>query len=82
MALLSDAERRDFWDICQDRNQVRSLILKSAIQHGPKPTAPRCAATSEGSASPDSQIGLLDLSQVIARPMPSSLSAKDAPLPV
>ena len=29
MAPLSEPERRDFWEICEDRHQVRSTILTS-----------------------------------------------------
>jgi DNA replication protein DnaC len=28
---LSEPERRDFWEICEDRYQVRSLILTSQL---------------------------------------------------
>jgi len=31
MAPLSESERRDFWEICEDRYQVRSLILTSQL---------------------------------------------------
>jgi DNA replication protein DnaC len=31
MAPLSEAERRDFWEICEDRYQVRSTILTSQL---------------------------------------------------
>src|SRR5580658_9541507 len=31
MAPLSEPERRDFWEICEDRYQVRSLILTSQL---------------------------------------------------
>jgi DNA replication protein DnaC len=31
MAPLSEPERRDFWEICEDRHQVRSLILTSQL---------------------------------------------------
>jgi DNA replication protein DnaC len=31
MAPLSEPERRDFWEICEDRYQVRSLILRSSL---------------------------------------------------
>lgn len=31
MAPLSEAERRDFWEICEDRYQVRSVILTSQL---------------------------------------------------
>lgn len=31
MAPLSEAERRDFWEICEDRYQTRSLILTSQL---------------------------------------------------
>jgi DNA replication protein DnaC len=31
VAPLSEPERRDFWDICEDRYQVRSLILTSQL---------------------------------------------------
>lgn len=31
MALLSEPERRDFWEICEDRYQVRSRILTSQL---------------------------------------------------
>jgi DNA replication protein DnaC len=31
MALLSEPERRDFWEICEDRYQVRSTILMSQL---------------------------------------------------
>jgi len=31
MAPLSELERRDFWEICEDRYQVRSLILTSQL---------------------------------------------------
>ena len=31
MAPLSESERRDFWEICEDRYQVRSTILTSHI---------------------------------------------------
>jgi DNA replication protein DnaC len=31
MASLSETERRDFWEICEDRYQVRSLILTSQL---------------------------------------------------
>jgi DNA replication protein DnaC len=31
IALLSEPERRDFWEICEDRYQVRSLILTSQL---------------------------------------------------
>jgi DNA replication protein DnaC len=30
-APLSEPERRDFWEICEDRYQVRSLILTSQL---------------------------------------------------
>jgi DNA replication protein DnaC len=32
MAPLSEPERRDFWEICEDRYQVRSTILTSQLQ--------------------------------------------------
>ena len=31
MAPLSEPERRDFWEICEDRYQVRSTILTSRL---------------------------------------------------
>ncbi len=31
MATLSEPERRDVWEICEDRYQVRSLILTSQL---------------------------------------------------
>ena len=31
MAPLSEPERRDFWEICEDRYQVRSTILASQL---------------------------------------------------
>ncbi len=31
MAPLSETERRDFWEICEDRYQVRSTILTSQL---------------------------------------------------
>ena len=31
MAPLSEPERRDFWDICEDRYQTRSMILTSQL---------------------------------------------------
>jgi DNA replication protein DnaC len=31
MAPLVEAERRDFWEICEDRYQTRSLILTSQL---------------------------------------------------
>jgi len=31
MAPCSEAERRDFWEICEDRCQTRSLILTSQL---------------------------------------------------
>jgi DNA replication protein DnaC len=31
MAPLGEAERRDFWEICEDRYQTRSLILTSQL---------------------------------------------------
>lgn len=31
MAPLSETERRDFWEICEDRYQMRSTILKIAV---------------------------------------------------
>ena len=31
MAPLSEPERRDFWEICEDRYQVRSAILTSQL---------------------------------------------------
>jgi DNA replication protein DnaC len=31
MAPLADAERRDFWEICEDRYQARSTILTSQL---------------------------------------------------
>jgi DNA replication protein DnaC len=31
MAPLSEPERRDFWEICEDRYQVRSLVLTSQL---------------------------------------------------
>jgi DNA replication protein DnaC len=31
MAPLSETERRDFWEICEDRYQARSLILTSQL---------------------------------------------------
>jgi DNA replication protein DnaC len=31
MAPLSEPERRDFWEICEDRYQVRSTILSSQL---------------------------------------------------
>ena len=31
MAPLSEPERRDFWEICEDRYQARSLILNVAV---------------------------------------------------
>src|SRR4051812_30820915 len=34
MAPLSEPERRDFWEICEDRYQVRSLILTSQLPVG------------------------------------------------
>jgi hypothetical protein len=32
MAPLSEPERRDFWEICEDRYQVRSTILTSQLR--------------------------------------------------
>jgi DNA replication protein DnaC len=31
MAPMTESERRDFWEICEDRYQVRSLILTSQL---------------------------------------------------
>jgi DNA replication protein DnaC len=31
MAALSESERRDFWEICEDRYQTRSMILTSQL---------------------------------------------------
>jgi DNA replication protein DnaC len=31
MAPLSEPERRDFWEICEDRYQVRSTVLTSQL---------------------------------------------------
>ena len=31
MAPLSEPERRDFWEICEDRYQTRSMILTSQM---------------------------------------------------
>jgi len=31
MAPLTETERRDFWEICEDRYQTRSLILTSQL---------------------------------------------------
>jgi DNA replication protein DnaC len=31
MAPLSETERRDFWEICEDRHKVRSTILTSQL---------------------------------------------------
>ncbi len=31
MSPLAEPERRDFWEICEDRYQVRSLILTSQL---------------------------------------------------
>ena len=31
MAPMADAERRDFWEICEDRCQTRSMILTSQL---------------------------------------------------
>ena len=31
MAPMSEAERRDFWEICEDRYQTRSTILTSQL---------------------------------------------------
>ena len=31
MAPLSESERRDFWEICEDRYQARSMILTSQL---------------------------------------------------
>jgi len=31
MAPLSETERRDFWEICEDRYQTRSMILTSRL---------------------------------------------------
>ena len=31
MAPLSESERRDFWEICEDRYQVRSMVLTSQL---------------------------------------------------
>ena len=31
MAPVSEAERRDFWEICEDRYQTRSTILASQL---------------------------------------------------
>jgi DNA replication protein DnaC len=31
MAPLSESERRDFWEICEDRYQVRSTVLTSQL---------------------------------------------------
>src|SRR6202011_2125409 len=31
MAPLAEAERRDFWEICEDRYQTRSTILTSQL---------------------------------------------------
>lgn len=31
MAPLSEPERRDFWEICEDRYQVLSLVLTSQL---------------------------------------------------
>jgi DNA replication protein DnaC len=32
MASLSESERQDFWEICEDRYQVRPTILTSQLQ--------------------------------------------------
>jgi DNA replication protein DnaC len=53
MAPLTETEGRDFWEICEDRYQARSLILTPQLpvtrwheQIGdPTVTASRCAAT-------------------------------------
>jgi IstB-like ATP binding protein len=34
MAPLSEPQRRDFWEICEDRYQVRSTILTSQLPVG------------------------------------------------
>ncbi len=34
MAPLSETERRDFWEICEDRYQTRSMILTSQLPVG------------------------------------------------
>jgi DNA replication protein DnaC len=51
MAPMSEAERRDFWEICEDRYQTRSTILTSQLpvarwheQIG-DPTAAECAGS-------------------------------------
>ena len=31
MAPLSETERRDFWEICEDRYQTRSFVLASQL---------------------------------------------------
>jgi len=31
MAPLIETERRDFWEICEDRNQARSFVLTSQM---------------------------------------------------
>ena len=31
MAPLTETERRDFWEICEDRYQTRSMILTSQL---------------------------------------------------
>ncbi len=31
MAPLSESDRRDFWEICEDRYQTRSMILTSQL---------------------------------------------------
>jgi hypothetical protein len=46
MAPLSEPERRDFWEICEDRYQTRSMILTSQLpvsRWHPRPPGPQRA---------------------------------------
>ena len=44
MAPLKDAERRDFLEICDDRNQRRSLMLTSQMPVARGDSSPRMIA--------------------------------------
>jgi IstB-like ATP binding protein len=51
MAPLSEPERRDFWEICEDRYQARSIILTSQLP---------AACWHEQIGDPTSDDGILD----------------------
>lgn len=79
MAQLSEPERRDFWEICEDRYQVRSTILTSQLLVSRKCVATQCARIGEApclTSAPDAR--LPDAEEI---PVQSSICERYQPHP-